>query len=93
MIIRNLLRISVLIIISLSLYSCPQPVDLPGDIKGTVTDCETSHPIQEATIKLITLNNTAITGSNGSYLLENVDPGSYVLILGKKLKNTAKNLN
>lgn len=41
---NRLIRIAVLIIISLLLYSCPDPdpVILPGKITGTVTDAETS---------------------------------------------------
>jgi uncharacterized protein (TIGR02145 family) len=74
---RNLKRISVLIIISLFLYSCPPSPELPGDIKGLVTDAETSEPIYKAKVGLNTTDDTTRTGIDGSYLLKNIDPDNY----------------
>lgn len=81
---RNLKRISVLIIISLLLYSCPPPPpELPGDIKGLVTDAETSEPIYKAKVGLNTLDDATSTGIDGSYLLKNIDPDNYEIQASK----------
>jgi len=80
---RNLLRFSVLIIISLFLCfsSCPPP--LPGDITGTVKDAKSSEPICQAKIKLITSDDTTSTGIDGTYLLKNIPEGDYEIKASK----------
>jgi uncharacterized protein (TIGR02145 family) len=82
MLTRNLIRFFVLIIMSMFLYSCPH-IDLPGDIKGIVTDAETSEPIYQVQIKLDTPDDTTRTGTDGSYQLNNVDPGSHEIQASK----------
>jgi uncharacterized protein (TIGR02145 family) len=67
---------------SMFLYSCPH-IDLPGDIKGVVTDAETSEPIYQVQIKLDTPDDTTRTGTDGSYQLNNVDPGSHEILASK----------
>jgi len=80
---RNLKRISVLIIISLLLYSCPPTPELPGDIEGIVTDAETSEPVYQAKVGLNTTDDTTSTGIDGTYWLKNIDPDNYVIQASK----------
>jgi len=81
---RNLLRFSVLIIITLllCLSSCPHP-ELPGDIEGIVIDAKTSEPIYQAKVKLDTPDDSTSTQINGSYILKNIDPGNYEIKASK----------
>jgi uncharacterized protein (TIGR02145 family) len=81
---RNLLRFSVLIIISVFLISCPrEEIALPGDIKGKVTDAETNEPIFQAKIKLDTPNDTTSTGIDGTYSLESITAGTHEIQASK----------
>jgi uncharacterized protein (TIGR02145 family) len=83
---NRLLRIAVLIIISVFLISCPnreEDIILPGDIKGIVTDAETSEPIYKAKVGLNTPDDTTSTGIDGSYLLKNIDPDNYEIQASK----------
>jgi uncharacterized protein (TIGR02145 family) len=62
------------------------PITLHGDIKGSVTDAETSEPIQGATVELIQSNvttDTTNTGNDGIYLLKNIIPGDYEIQASK----------
>jgi hypothetical protein len=78
MLTRNLIRISVLFIISMFLYSCKtEEVVVNGDIKGLVTDAENSQPIPAAKIKLNPSNDTTNTGNDGMYFLKNITPDDY----------------
>jgi hypothetical protein len=66
------------------LYSCPPPPpELPGVIKGIVTDAETSEPIYQAKIQLDTPGDTTSTGTDGSYQLNNVDQGFHEIQASK----------
>ena len=89
MLLRNLIRIFVLIFISLFLYSCPE-VTLPGDITGIVTDAETSEPIQVATVKINQTDDSTLTGNDGRYLIKNVPPGEYEIKASKFSYKTKK---
>src|SRR4030042_5160159 len=83
---RNLLRIFVLIIISMFLYSCPPEVNPNGDITGIVTDAETSESIQAVLIKSMqsgVTTDTTRTLIDGTYLLENLVPGDYEIQASK----------
>jgi hypothetical protein len=50
---RNLIKVFILIIISISLFSCPHPVPLPGGINGAVFDAATNEPVQGAIVRII----------------------------------------
>jgi uncharacterized protein (TIGR02145 family) len=80
--IRNLIKILVLIIISVFLYSCCE-VTLPGDITGIVTDTETGEPVQAATVKINQTNDSTSTGNDGRYLIKNIAPGEYEIQVTK----------
>jgi uncharacterized protein (TIGR02145 family) len=81
MLTKNFIRISVLFIISILLYSCKtEEVVVNGDINGLVTDAETSDPIQGVLVKSMqssVMTDTTRTLMDGSYLLKNLVPGDY----------------
>lgn len=81
---NRLIRISILFVISIFLYSCPPPPpELPGNINGIVTDAETSEPIYQAKVGLNTTDDTTRTGIDGTYWLKNIDPDNYVIRASK----------
>jgi len=56
------------------------PIILPGDISGIVTDAETSQPLDSTSVDLNQSNDlieNTTTGGNGSYLFKKVEPGKY----------------
>jgi uncharacterized protein (TIGR02145 family) len=78
MLTKNLIRIFVLCIFGISLFSCKtEEIILHGDIKGTITDAETSLPIPIAKIRLNQSNDSTITGIDGVYLFEKIPSGDY----------------
>jgi len=88
MITRKYLLFFAFIICVIFLSSCItlDPIALHGDIKGSVTDAETSEPIQGATIELIQSNittDTTSTGNDGTYLLKNIIPEDYEIQASK----------
>jgi uncharacterized protein (TIGR02145 family) len=71
-------------IISVSLFSCKnEDIILHGDIKGQVTDALTSEPIEAASVKIDPSGDSTTTGSDGIYLLRNLNPGSYEIQASK----------
>jgi Carboxypeptidase regulatory-like domain/Viral BACON domain len=80
---NRLIRNFVIIIISIFLYSCPPAPELPGVIKGLVTDAKTSEPVYKAKVRLNTPDDTTSTGIDGSYLLKNINPDNYVIQASK----------
>jgi uncharacterized protein (TIGR02145 family) len=88
MITGKYLPLIALIISAVSLSSCTsmEPVILHGDISGSVTDAETSYPVQGALIELIQediTDDSTRTGNDGSYLLKNITPGDYEIQASK----------
>jgi len=84
--IRNHIRISGIIIISLLIYSCQSPVPLPGDIEGKVTDAANSEPVDKALIRLMqdnVINDSTRTVIDGTYHLKNI-PEEYYEIKASK---------
>ena len=55
----------------------PEEILLHGHITGTITDHETSLPIDSVMVKLLPLNNSTNTDSIGKYLFRNLIPGNY----------------
>jgi uncharacterized protein (TIGR02145 family) len=94
MLTRNLTGISVLIIISILLYSCKtEEVVVNGDINGLVADAETSNPIQGALVKSMqssVMTDTTRTLIDGSYLLKNLVPGGYDIQASRNGYTTGK---
>jgi hypothetical protein len=52
-----------------------------GTIKGYVYELETGTPLVNATVHLEKTNLYAVSGLNGSFVLENVPSGSYTLVV------------
>jgi uncharacterized protein (TIGR02145 family) len=80
MLTRNLTKIFIFSITGISLFSCkgPEPISLPGNIEGTVTDCESSEPIADAAIIVIrsaATYGTGITKTDGTFIIEKVPSG------------------
>lgn len=61
----------------------PEEIILHGNLAGTVTDARTSVPIQDASVNLEGSEYTSRTGSDGSYLLNKIDPGDHTLLASK----------
>jgi len=81
---RKFIGVLILSIIAGIPFSCkPQEILLHGDITGIVTDAETSQPIQGASAKLISTNESTRTGNDGSFLFKNLTPGQYVIKASK----------
>ncbi|MBI2842581.1 MAG: carboxypeptidase regulatory-like domain-containing protein [Armatimonadetes bacterium] len=55
----------------------------PGSIRGTITDASSEMPVQGAAVEAVGAGNTTTTGSDGSYTLTGVEPGSYTLRVSK----------
>ncbi len=70
------------------ILSC-KPVILPGDIKGVVTDAETTEPVPDAKVKIIQSYDSTTTGIDGAYLLENIPPGGYEIQASKFTYNNS----
>jgi uncharacterized protein (TIGR02145 family) len=70
--------ILILGVIAFSQFSCRKDnIVLHGEIKGIVTNDTTGDPIDSAIIKLEQTSDSAISGSDGKYLLKNIVPGNY----------------
>jgi hypothetical protein len=53
----------------------PEELIPHGDISGVVKSSVTSEPISSATVILEEAGDTAVSDSDGSYLLRNLKPG------------------
>jgi uncharacterized protein (TIGR02145 family) len=74
------------IVLAVFLYNCAVIVELPGDIRGFVTDAETGEPLDSATVELNQSNSTLdidTTLNDGSYLFSNIEPGNYQIEASK----------
>ena len=65
------------------LWSCDSSDDNKaepkGTISGTVTDVETSAPLNGVAVSVLTTDRTATTGTNGVYTIGDVTPGTYTV--------------
>ena len=81
---RNIIRILYFGVIAISFYNCnPEEIILHGEINGTVTDAATNQSLQSVTVKLVSMNDSINTGSDGKYLFKNLIPGSYEIKASK----------
>jgi uncharacterized protein (TIGR02145 family) len=68
----------------ISLHSCKtEEIILHGEISGTVTDAQTSQPLQSATVRINPAEDSTNTGSDGKYLLKGLTPGEYEIQASK----------
>ena len=59
------------------LVSCQE--EKTGQIKGIVTNANTTEPIQGVNISLSPTGASAVTGSDGRYEFANLEPGYYTV--------------
>lgn len=74
--VKIILISSVIIAIS-GMYACKSEEVLTGEIRGSVTEAQTSLPLQSAKILLMPANDSVNTTSDGKFLFTNVEPGNY----------------
>lgn len=55
----------------------------PGSIRGVVTDKDFGGPVFEASVTVLGRQDAAKTSEQGNYLLKDLPPGSYTLIVSK----------
>ena len=75
---RSLLAAALLGIVAAPLHAQGGPV---GAIRGTVTDHDTGAPLARARVSVMELPLGGFTGDDGTFLIEHVPPGSYMLAL------------
>lgn len=61
---------------------CTKPEET-GSIYGTVTDFDTGEPVKNANVTLIPSGETTLTGSDGTYMFQDLKKGDYNLSLSK----------
>src|SRR5262245_20252952 len=54
-----------------------------GAIRGTVTDHDSGAPLAQVRVSVLELPLGAISGADGTFLIEHVLPGSYTLALSR----------
>ena len=74
----NLLFLFTILVVT----SCETPVNT-GTIHGVVTDYATGEPIKNAGVTLMPIGNTTITGSEGQFQFDNLEPRTYQLMIQK----------
>jgi len=72
-----------LLILALSACTTSEE-DLFGSISGIVTDTETREPLKGVSISITPTGGTKVTGSDGSYTFQNLDPIEYTLTFKKE---------
>jgi uncharacterized protein (TIGR02145 family) len=81
---RNRIWILNFCIMCIFLSRCKkEDIILHGDITGLVTDALTNNPIEAASVKIDQSNDSTTTGSDGTYMLRNINPGSYEIQVSK----------
>lgn len=63
-------------------YGCKEK-EWPGSIHGCITDKATGEPIKTAGVELLPTGIKTITGSEGQYEFNDIDPGVYKLHITK----------
>jgi uncharacterized protein (TIGR02145 family) len=81
---KNRIWILILSIMFIFLSRCKtQEIFLHGDITGKVTDVSTGEPVEAASVKIDPSGDSTITGSDGTYVLRNINPGPYEIQASK----------
>lgn len=75
----NLLLLFGLILVT----ACESKPINTGTIHGVVTDYATGEPIKNAGVTLMPIGNTTITGSEGQFQFDNLEPRTYQLMIQK----------
>lgn len=80
---KKLLYVSVCaLFLAVALCACKK-VEQPGSIHGSITDKAIGEPIKTAGVELLPIGIKTITGSEGQYEFNEVDPGTYKLHITK----------
>ena len=69
----------VLFLIGLSPFAPAAHAQAPGALSGTVVHAETDAPIADANVILVDTNRGAATERDGTFALQDVDPGTYTV--------------
>ena len=67
--------------------SCTESIDehsITGGIAGVVADKTTGEPVPTVNVKLQETGNSTVTGSDGSFLFNNLEEGQYTVLLSKE---------
>lgn len=74
-----------IVILALVNYSCEPPTEAEttGDIQGVIYDATNTQPLSGATITTEPTTSSKITDTNGSFLIEGIEPGDYSLQVSK----------
>jgi len=80
---RKLISITLMILaIILLWHGCTKPEET-GTIYGTVTDFATGEPLKNVNVRIRPSGETTQTGSDGTYMFQDLRPGKYSLFLSK----------
>ena len=60
-------------------YGCKKKEEQPGSLYGVVTDKATGEPIKTAGVELQPIGLKTVTGSDGQYVFDELEPGTYKL--------------
>lgn len=80
---KKQISISLMIVSVVFLFGgCTKPEET-GTVYGTVTDLATGEPLKNVNVKLRPSGETTLTGSNGTYMFQDLKKGQYSLSLSK----------
>lgn len=79
---KKLISITSMIFVAIAMlcYGCTRPEET-GSVYGTITDFETGEPIKNANVTLRPSGETTLTGSDGTYMFQDLKKGDYSLSL------------
>lgn len=80
---KRIIALTLMIVtITVQWQGCTKPEET-GTIYGTVTDFDTGEPVKNANVTLIPSGETTLTGSDGTYMFQDLKKGDYSLSLSK----------
>lgn len=80
---KKIIALTLMIVtIAVQWQGCTKPEET-GTIYGTVTDFDTGEPVKNANVTLIPSGETTLTGSDGTYMFQDLKKGDYSLSLSK----------
>lgn len=80
---KKLILITSIVFASTILWQGCTKTEETGTIYGTVTDFDTGEPVKNANVKLMPNGETTLTGSDGTYMFQDLKNGDYSLSLSK----------
>lgn len=80
---KRIIALTLMIVtITVQWQGCTKPEET-GTIYGTVTDFDTGEPVKNANVKLRPSGETTMTGSDGTFMFQDLKKGDYGLSLSK----------